>query len=138
MKKRFSIFTAILLAGLAASPVNATSSAAGLGAPGDVVPNSFIVVLADGVSPDEVVSKHGVPKGRTFTSVFNGFSGIVPPGRVNALRNDPRVVSVSPNRVVNANPKPDNPGGGAGKTRPQPRFQSLPLDRMTSLIRIPR
>jgi hypothetical protein len=115
MKKQFSIlaiFAALILAALAASPVNGGSSSTGLSAPGDAVPNSFIVILDDGVSSEDLASQHGIVRGRTFSTVFNGFSGIVPPGRVNALRNDPRVVSVTPNRVVHAHAKPDKPGGG--------------------------
>ena len=70
--------------------------------PGDAVPGEYIVVLQPDADGDAVAAAHGVAKGRAFTAVFNGFAGKVPPGRVAALRSDPRVLSVSPNRVVSA------------------------------------
>ncbi|MDP6420550.1 MAG: S8 family serine peptidase [SAR202 cluster bacterium] len=113
--QRRSLISVLLIAlvfAFSASPVLGVGNNAGRA--GDVVPDSYIVVLQDGVSSADVASSHRITRGRTFSSVSNGFSGVVPPGRVNALRNDPRVASVSPNRIVSANPKPDNPGGGGG------------------------
>ena len=87
----------------------------GKGRAGDVVPDSYIVVLQDGASSDAVAKKHGVALGRKFTAVFNGFSGKVPPGRLGALRDDPNVISVSTDRVVKAHGKPEGAGKGGGK-----------------------
>ena len=114
MKKPISVvllLAALVLAGLAASPAYGGSDQ---GRAGEAVPDSYIVVLQEGASASDVISDHGVARKHTYKAVFNGFSGKVPPGRVQALRNDPRVASVSVNRRVQANPKPDAPGGGKG------------------------
>ena len=131
MKKKLwiGIILAIgLLAVLLAGPVYGGATAQERGASGDVVPDSYIVVLQDGASADDVASAHGVARKHLYSSVFNGFSGKVPPGRVDALRNDPRVVSVSANHRVQADPESDAPGGngkgggndkeGGGKNKP--------------------
>jgi subtilisin family serine protease len=90
------------------------------------------VVLQDAASVDDVASAHGVAKSHVYDAVFNGFAGKVPPGRVNALRNDPNVVSVTENHIVSANPKPDGSGGGKGggkdKNKPPEVTISSPAD----------
>ncbi len=106
-----------LVAALAAAPIY---GGGGQGAAGNVVPDSYIVVLNPNVSADDVASQHGVAKKFNYSRVFNGFSGKVPPGRLKALKNDPRVISVSPNRIVTAAPKPDKPGNGNGKKNKAP------------------
>ena len=89
----------------------------GNGRAGDVVPDSYIVILQDGASADAVAKRHGVALGRKFTAVFNGFSGKVPPGRVRALRDDSSVLSVAANRVLSAHAKPEGAGKGGGKNK---------------------
>ena len=79
-----------------------------------MVPDSYIVVLQDGVSPDDVVKAHGGAKKHTYKSVFNGFSGKFPPGQVKKLRDDTRVRSVAANHRVYADDKPVDPSGGKG------------------------
>lgn len=50
--------------------------------------------------------------------MFNGFAGKIPPGQLKKLREDPRVLSVSANRTVQADDKPVDPNGkGGGKSR---------------------
>ncbi|MDP6548918.1 MAG: S8 family serine peptidase [Dehalococcoidia bacterium] len=136
MKKPISVIMllAVLVpATLAAGPVYGGSN--GQGRAGEVVPDSYIVVLQDGVSVDEVAADHGVARKHRYRAVFARFSGKVPPGRVKALRNDPRVVSVSENRRVQADPKPENPGGGkgggGGKNKPPVVEVTSPADGAT-------
>lgn len=130
MRKKLSLgalVVAVLLAVLAVSTVYGGTAAQQRGASGDVVPDSYIVVLQDGASVDDVASAHGVAKTHVYNAVFNGFAGKVPPGRLNALRNDPRVASVSENRRVYAEDKPDGSGGdsaGGGKSPPKVTISS--------------
>ena len=106
-----------ILAAGAVPAFGANGDGQGKGKAGDKVTDSYIVVLQDGVSADDVAKKHGVARKRKFTRVFNGFSGKVPPGKVDALRNDPNVLSVSADRVVKAHDKPEGAGKGSGKDR---------------------
>ncbi|MEX0916451.1 MAG: S8 family serine peptidase [Wenzhouxiangellaceae bacterium] len=48
----------------------------------------------------EVARGHGVAANRTFGNVFSGFAARVPEARLNALRNDPLVASVSIDQPV--------------------------------------
>ena len=68
------VIVAVLLAALAAVPVYGGNHE-GQGRSSDVVPDSYIVVLQDGVSPGDVASAHGVARKHVYKSVFNGFSG---------------------------------------------------------------
>lgn len=95
-------------------------------APGDRIPDRFIVELAPGVDAGSVADFHGVVPDHVYEHAINGFAGFVPPGRINALRNDPLVVSVAPDRIVTANPKGGNGGKkGDGGTQP-PATQTVP------------
>lgn len=115
--RRWSLLGVLaLVLGISASPAFA---AGGGGGAGDHVPDSYIVVLQQGASPDDVIAAHGLARGRTFSAVFNGFSALVPPPRLDDLRDDPRVVSVSANRIVEADGGPGGqgkPGGGGTPT----------------------
>ena len=124
------LLTALLVALVALAPVSNGNGPPDGPRAGEVVPGSYILVLQSGVSVDTVAQAHGVAKGRTYKAVFNGFSGKVPPGRLNALRSDPRVLSVSPNHVVKATPKPDKPGNGKKNKAPQVTINS-PADGAT-------
>lgn len=131
MKKKFSsvaMLVAVLLAVLAVSTVYGGTTNQERGASGDVVPDSYIVVLQDGASIDDVAAAHGVTKTHVYKAVFNGFAGKVPPGRVNALRNDPNVLSVSENRRVYADAKPDGNGGQGKGNKPPTVSISQPSD----------
>ena len=84
MKKTvwFGLLLAVFaLSALTASPAYGGNGDEGQGKSGKVVPNSYIVVLKDGVSADQVVKDHGIAKKHTYKAVFNGFSGKVPPDR---------------------------------------------------------
>lgn len=81
-------------------------------APGERLPDQYIVRVADGAAPATVARRHGVVPGHVYTHAAHGFAGFVPPGRLKALQDDPGVLSIVPNRRVVAIKKPDNPGGG--------------------------
>jgi len=106
------LFTVALLAVLAVAPASAELS--DQGGAGDRVPDSYIVILAEGVSADTIGAQYGAVIEHRYTAVFNGFAGFVPPGRVDALSNDLGVLSVSPNRVVTANHHREGHDGGGG------------------------
>lgn len=89
-------------------------------APGDRIPDRFIVELAPGVDAGSVAGFHGVVPDHVYEHAINGFAGFVPPGRITALRNDPLVVSVAPDRIVKANPKGGNGGNKGGGNNPPP------------------
>lgn len=95
--------------------------------PGDRVPNQYIVTVQPGVNPANVATAHGLAPTFVYGRVANGFAGLVPPGRVAALQNDPQVISVIPDRVVTAIEKGGRkPGGGSGGGG-EPPAQITPL-----------
>ena len=130
------VLAVVLLLVLAVSPAYGRTISQGQGVSDDVVPGSYIVVLQDGVSPDDVVKAHGVTKRHTYKTVFNGFSGKVPPGQLKKLRDDARVVSVSANHRVQADDQPVDPSGGksngkGGKNKPPAVQITQPADGAT-------
>ena len=88
------LVTIVLMGALAVSTVYGGPAGQERGVSSDVVPDSYIVVLQEDASPDDVASTNGVTRKHVYSSVFNGFSGKVPPGRLDALRADAKVVSV--------------------------------------------
>src|SRR5262245_3502162 len=62
--------------------------------------NDYIVVLKDGATPGAVANDHAIARRHTFSHALNGFSGPIPEGRIQALRNDPRVDFVEPDLEV--------------------------------------
>ena len=78
--------------------------------PGAEVPDNFIVMLTPGASAHGIARANEVRNTKSFDAAFNGFSGEIPPGRLNALRNDPRVEAVIPDRVLRG--QPGRPGRG--------------------------
>jgi subtilisin family serine protease len=63
-------------------------------------------MLQPGSSGDAVRRAYDVANPKAFTHGFKGFSGRVPPGRLRALQNDPRVEAVIPDRVMKGEPGP--------------------------------
>ena len=78
--------------------------------PGSEVPDNYIVVVSPGSSGDAVRRAADVRNPRSFRAAFNGFAGEISPGRLNALRNDPRVLAIIPDRVLRG--QPGRPGRG--------------------------
>ena len=74
------------------------------------IQDRYIVELRPGANPAAVAAGHGLAPDFVYSSALNGFAGFVPPGRVQALRNDPRVMGVTSDRAVVAF---GNPGTAA-------------------------
>ena len=83
---------------------------------GTEVPNNYIVMLRPGASNAGVQRSHDVRSPRSFEAGFNGFTGEVPPGRLIALRNDPRVELVIPDRTLRQLPGPPGKAKRQGST----------------------
>lgn len=70
----------------------------------DVIPNHYIVVFDDAVTDPPGLARglaraHGLELRHTYAAALRGFAAVVPPGRVDALRADPRVRYVTPDRL---------------------------------------
>src|SRR5438552_1830882 len=70
------------------------------------IPGKYIVLLKAGASPAAVAARHGVAPDFVYGSTVNGFAGTIPPGRLRALRGDPRVASIVQDNSVYAYGKP--------------------------------
>jgi subtilisin len=86
------------------------------------VPDHYIIKLraneqAAAVA-NEMALSHGLAIGHVYQHALNGFSAFVPQGRLNALRSDPRVVSIVEDQYVTidkpACSRPPCGGGGSG------------------------
>jgi len=68
------------------------------------VKDRYIVVLKNAVGDPLRVAKQlatdGVVPTHVYRHVFKGFAALIPPGRLAALKRDPNVVSVEPDRIV--------------------------------------
>ena len=103
-----------------------------LGQPGPIS-GKYIVLLKGGASPHAVLARHGLAPDFVYDTAVNGFAGSIPPGRLRALRNDPRVEAIVQDNAVYAFAKPGGGGGNTGhlefrpcqaggpQTRPAPR-----------------
>jgi subtilisin family serine protease len=78
------------------------------------IPDRYIVQLKAGVNPRAVGPAHGVTPDYIYDKAIRGFSGFVPPGKLAALKADPRVERVIPDRVVESSGKPTGGGGSVG------------------------
>ncbi|MDH5596594.1 MAG: S8 family serine peptidase [Candidatus Peregrinibacteria bacterium] len=83
-----------------------------------VRPNHFIVQLQPGTDVQSFALESGLVPLHIYERVGNGFSTEIAPGLLGKLENDPSVVAVIPDRLIQAHPKPENPGnkGGGGTT----------------------
>jgi subtilisin family serine protease len=80
------------------------------------ISGKYIVLLNAGASPAAVAARHGLAPDFVYDAALNGFAGSIPPGRIRALRNDPRVEAIVQDNAVYAFAKP---GGGGGTTPSQ-------------------
>jgi subtilisin family serine protease len=89
-----------LLAALIALGVPAAASAA------PSVKDRYIVVLKDSADSSTVAADHarryGVQDRVVYGSAIEGYAGKVPPGKLDALKSDPRVAYVEPDGIVQA------------------------------------
>lgn len=76
------------------------------------------MTLNVGQLPAQVAAAHGVSPRQVYTRVLNGFAAQVPPGRLAALANDPRVASIVPDQQVFAFGKPAPPPPPSGQVIP--------------------
>src|SRR5437773_11120396 len=88
------------------------------GQPGPIS-GKYIVLLKAGVSPADVAARHGVAPDFVYGTALNGFAGSIPPGRLRALQNDPRVAAVVQDNGVYAFAKPGGGGSSTGQVTPE-------------------
>ncbi|HEU4455319.1 MAG TPA: protease inhibitor I9 family protein, partial [Longimicrobium sp.] len=72
---------------------------------GEMIPGRFIVVFSSDVSDApglsrQLTSLHGGKLHHSYQHVLKGFAATLPPSAVEALRKDPRVAYVDPDRIV--------------------------------------
>lgn len=112
----------VTFASLAALVVPQAASSAGPQAPAGA-PDRYIITLKSGATPEAVASSHGIARAFTYKAAINGFAGEVPAGRLDALRNDPRIAGVHIDRPVHAIGGLADEGitaNGKGKPAPTP------------------
>jgi titin len=78
-----------------------------VGAP--AVPDQYIIIFRDdaprpGTIARQLADAHGLGLRHTYEHTIKGFSAIVPPGRLDALRRHPLVRSIEPNTVMQLHP----------------------------------
>lgn len=90
--------------------------------PSAALPERYLVEVAAGTDAQIVAGHHGVAADHVFQSAVRGFAGKIPPGRLDALRADPRVLRIIPDRrvVAIAQPTAASGGGGGGTTQVVP------------------
>ena len=62
--------------------------------PPEFIPNRYIVVLEDGVSPQDVIRDKGVVPDFVYNHALNGFAGQFSPVSIEKLNQDPRVIFI--------------------------------------------
>src|SRR5829696_2070683 len=93
--RRSFVAAALSLLALTALPPLASAAAP--------VKDRYIVVLEDTVRhPAAVARAHGGSDRVVYRAALNGYAATIPPGRVDAVRSDPRVRYVEPVRVMHA------------------------------------
>jgi subtilisin len=84
------------------------------------VPDHYIIKLRPNEQAaavaNEMALSHGLGVEHVYQHALNGFSAFVPQGRLNALRSDPRVVSIVQDQYVSID---RGPSSGGGSTVPQ-------------------
>lgn len=88
--------------------------------PGRVVPNRYIVVLKDGVSPSGVASRHRVSARHQYTHIANGFAADLSDKALNKVLQDSDVEMVIEDREVAAIGRPPAGGGTVTSTQVVP------------------
>lgn len=66
----------------------------------DLIPDQYIVMLKAGANARDVIVGHGLAPAHHYSHAVHGFASHVPPGQLKMLKNDWRVQSVEPDRVV--------------------------------------
>ena len=89
-KKIFLIAGIIAVLGVASSSVVLSSPASAQKGP-EFIPGRYIVVLQDGVSPQDVIRGHGMVPNFVYSHALNGFSAPLSPAALAELKQDSRV-----------------------------------------------
>ena len=83
------------------------------------ISGKYIVLLKAGVTPETVAAGHGLAHDFVYRTAVNGFAGSIPPGRLRALQNDPRVAAIVQDNAVYAFAKPGGGGSSTGQVVPE-------------------
>lgn len=80
----------------------------------------YIVSVTPGSDPAAVAAVHGLNSRHVFTHVLSGFAAQIPPGRLQALANDPRVTGIVVDQEIFAigKPSPQPPPPASSQTLP--------------------
>jgi subtilisin family serine protease len=96
------------------------------GADDEIIQDHYIIKLRPNQNAaavaNEMALTHGLGLGHIYRHALHGFSAFVPQGRLNALRSDPRIVSIVADRYISIDKPPCascGGGGGAGTQPPQ-------------------
>jgi len=89
----------IAVLGVASSSVIISSPASAQKGP-EFIPGRYIVVLQDGVSPQDVIKDHGLVPNFVYDFAINGFAAPISPKVLNDLKQDPRVKYVEQDQKV--------------------------------------
>jgi subtilisin family serine protease len=108
-----SLLVLAVLAALALAAFPAGASAV-------TVKDRYIVVLKDSADSDTVARDHarsyGVQDAVVYGTAIEGYAGRVPPGKLDAIRSDPRVAYVEPDGIVQATTTQSNATWGLDRT----------------------
>jgi len=111
MKRGLWLLSGLALAlALLASHFNAADSGAGsAAAAGPIVPGRYIVTLRQGADPDTYATflglRHAFAADIVYRHALRGFTARLSENAARALRDDPVVLSVEPDRIVTASPQ---------------------------------
>ncbi len=64
------------------------------------IPGSFIVQVRPQANPVAVANRHGIAAEHVYTAAVNGFAGMIPAARLNALQRDPDVLLIEQDIAV--------------------------------------
>lgn len=99
------------------------------------VPDRYIIVFHDDVSPVSLANKmakeHGLVTSHVYKSAIKGFSAIIPEGQLDKIKSDPKVRFIQQDSIVTIF-KPSSPpgkGGNGGTTQP-PQVIPTGIDRI--------
>jgi hypothetical protein len=68
--------------------------------PHELVPNRYIVVFEDGVSPQKVTKAKGLVPDFVYDKALNGFAGNLSPAQLEDLKEDPRVKYIEQDKIA--------------------------------------
>lgn len=83
-------------------PTGATRSAPVYSVNGQMIDDSYVVVLKDGADPRSVAAVAGIRPNHVYTAVLNGFSAELNQGQLTALQRNPNVAYIEPDQLFTA------------------------------------